>query len=531
MEEEKLDRYFKEQLAEHSIAPSEGLWDRIDQELGTADDSKGGALIWRQVALLSLAALLAISGLFWWRMDRLDGERAALQAQLEARDTRGGEEVRGLNDSEAEQTTKQVGVTGESSDETEAPGTEQPQRGEENGLQTWGNQGSTRLHDTQSTAIGSVTRTMHSDPQKASNNAVTARSINERPSQDSEASIQAESGRQQSSAHLGTNTLVVDGTDNKPHSALSTSSGELTMSISEDRQGAAPRYALDRLPPMGPGTMAGISHERGPSAGLTSPLLASTPHPKWSIGLSGLLHQNYRRIALKDAEDRPILNALDRAESPAQSYGLSGHVTRALGKRLSISLGLEYSSWRQDGNYRVEYSLVEDSNLTTLAGAVIDYQTDYLTSLGYNDVVMQGEISSFENLDLMSTGQSELLRIESQERITWLSIPLSFRYQTYLGRWGLQAQAGLGYEHIMSESTTLEISGELVDTEINRSGSSSNGMISGHAGLGLFYRLSDRVMIHTGPRYKSWLIPLYEDDVLRSFPYSRSMEAGIQVDL
>ncbi len=82
MEENNIDKYFKERLHEHAEVPSAGVWERIDAQLAGGKDVKAAGLHWRSVALLSLALLLLVSGLFYWRMDRLDRENSALEREL-----------------------------------------------------------------------------------------------------------------------------------------------------------------------------------------------------------------------------------------------------------------------------------------------------------------------------------------------------------------------------------------------------------------------------------------------------------------
>lgn len=254
--------------------------------------------------------------------------------------------------------------------------------------------------------------------------------------------------------------------------------------------------------------------------------------PRWSLGFTGYQNTTFRRISTQNTEGNTQRTQLNNAEKPGSSNGLRAYAAYALGKGWSISGGLEYSQWQEEGGFQFQYAFA-DSEIATSGGSIVaTIDSELTTSTGVSNVEL---LSSFDAGALPWSGfEGTSIRtadVRVEESITWLSAPLSLRYESRFNRLGVQGEAGFSYDHLISNSVLSEINSDFDQSRTSEPQYSRNEFISTHAAVGLHYWIRDGLKISAGPRFKSWLMPLYSDESIKTYPYSGALEMGIELKL
>jgi len=557
MEENNIDNYFKDRLDSHVESPSDDVWERLDAQLSGEKDNKASGTQWRTMALLSLGLLLLISGLFFWRMDRLDKENEALELALSEERLASEQTVDGSGENRALQNQDMedsyVVLDGESAivqyeNQHVTTGIEAQEK-ERRTIQDKSQSAPTDFEQqgkAAPVAIGSAANLGTSDrPDKRDKNTLadkkgTAGALGS-------ATLAGQTSSTKTPDITGARTTEPIGTFETSPLVIDANPTAI-QEEKKDAQGS--KGVLEQNPST---RMVSDSNESGPIEPITylpvelGSLFSHTSHhgidstwtpctgilfmtdSKWSVGLAAYQNKTFRRIRTQSPESKQLRNSLDRAEEASNSIGMRGYVGYRLGKRMSLTLGLDYSQWRQDGSYRVNYDLPDPGDIS-LNPEPSTFESELVTSTSTNDVVIQATYDPGVET-WVGFGSSNSVQVDRKEDITLLSIPLSLRYQTYLGRFGLQGGAGLAYDLILNSSSETTISGDFDSSSISNTTVQKDGFISAQAEVGLFYRFSERNKIHIGPRFKSWLVPLYENDGLRTYPYSNAIEVGIEIGL
>jgi hypothetical protein len=555
MKENNIDNYFKDRLDSHVESPSDDVWGRIDAQLSGAKGDNAGGAQWRTMALLSLGLLFILSGLFFWRMDRLDKENEALELALSEERFASEQTSDGLGEDGSIQDQVKTDSYSELIAESTIGQNVDQQVKEE--IEAQSEVQSTRKDGGYSAPY---------DPAVQDKTAPAARSTTAKQSaSDASSNTNDEQDKKESAGSMASTAVIgqISGSNSADEIGLKATESSLSIETEAFVVDATPKTAQEdekdvlesevileqdhsttnfselkelgileplKYIPIELGSLwSHKSHGGIDSTYTPSPRILFMTDSKWSIGLATYQNRTFRRIRTQNPESNQLRSSLDKSEQASNSIGMRGYLGYRLGKRMSLTLGLDYSQWRQDGSYRVNYELPipGDISINPLPST---FESELVTSTSTSDVTIQATFDpSVETW--VGFGTSSSVQVDRKEEITFLSVPLSLRYQTYLRRLGLQGGVGLAYDIILNSSSETTISGEFESSSIANTALQKEGYVSAHAEIGLFYRFSERNKIHIGPRFKSWLIPLYENEGLRTYPYSNAIEVGIEIGL
>lgn len=553
MEENNIDKYFKERLHEHAEAPSVDVWERIDAQLvGGKKDLKAAGLQWRSVAILSLGLLLLISGLFYWRMDRLDQENTDLARELTEQripavdpdDVHALESTQALEsehstphleESEVRMGADQRGTSSNSEAELESKSTHSDSSRQASDDLTKKNPQEKAIEGPVGLAVD--TQEAHGNTNEEQSDSETGTHTNALsppdPAMNNNASIIA------SELTNNSDQTIEDSTRERINStSLSTAQSENDLGADSEQKidlNTDELVLIEYIPiQISQFTIGDKEHIITP---YTTPYagIQFLQESKWSVGIAAYQNTTFRRIRTESSEDVQLRRDLDRVEKAVTSIGYRGYLGYRMGERTSLTLGLEYSQWQQEGLYRVSYEPGTVDAEIPFGPTDYSFASELVTSTSTNDVILEATFDPGTEpwVDGFGTASftNQSVNIERSEQITFLSIPLTFRHQTYLRRLGLQGGVGLAYDLILNSSRETHITGSFEDSRVSNTALQKDGFISAQAEVGLFYRFSERNKISIGPRFKSWLVPLYENDGLRTYPYSNAIEVGVEIGL
>lgn len=516
MEENSTDRFFRDTLQDHSISPSDSVWESLSERL---DESQMAGFFSRNakwLVLLLIFLSVGVGGLLVHRVYELEVQVGQLHQEIQEQDLSTESVTTSTSRGEAE---SNVGLTNEEDLSRSIAVQEAKTSGIGNESEEVETQAVTTIPDSEKGAIKERGIAIEFKEKELAE-------VNEGPHGNSE-----ESSERYEAKH--SDNYEVDVRDQKDtqsrlpeEETLTSTSGEAETETPFTSDISLEKLAL--LPP-------------GIEPVLTKELLIDTADirdaafraQKWWFGLSMGYNTTFRRLKStgRNAEGRAAL--LNDAERPGSTYGLNLHLAYQFSPHIRIRTGLEYAQWKQNGAYEM-FIQRGDGTVSDVTTGLSQWTFDSAleTSSGLDEVIFQGQSNPAETIFVTTASDSIVsIPVSVKETIDWLSLPLILEYQSSGERLGVFLGAGLSYDLLLRSRSDLSFQQEGLSSSVTPGAIEKSGYVSAILQAGLSYHLTDKIRLSLSPRYKSWLIPIYDSGALQSRPYSGSVMTGIEFQL
>jgi hypothetical protein len=297
--------------------------------------------------------------------------------------------------------------------------------------------------------------------------------------------------------------------------------------IAETKPGALPAAEQKTIPAPEPGTgaeavaAAGVPEDQKKSifeAVEEQEALAreAAPESKWTVGPT-LAPVYFDSFGNGSPIDQNFVNN-SKSGTVNMSYGLQ--VAYKVSRRISIRSGV----------HRVDYGYnTEDIGFTSSPGAgpsslirSISYSEDSRSLVVHSTAGGAQEPQQPEAVDILAPSPAR--QGQMVQEFGYLEIPVEMQYTLIDKKWGLHLIGGMSSLFLMNNSVSLESSGTI--TEIGESNTMNSLNFSTNLGLGVFYRLSQRLELNVQPMFKYQLNTFSQTE--GSFrPYSVGVYSGL----
>ncbi len=250
----------------------------------------------------------------------------------------------------------------------------------------------------------------------------------------------------------------------------------------------------------------------------------------WSIGVFADLRSTSLNISSAREGSSQLVDSLNSAEMASANFGGAISIGYHLKPKWRISSGLAFAKWCRTTKYPILFS-VSDAYEGTLATAdqTIPLEQNIISATGFQTVNVNAPSQTLINTQQIIPPDTSLAKqLEIEECYSLLQIPLLIEYHHSAGRFNFLPGAGVAYEYVLKRSTNVigSASQELDGTVMHQEASQKN-FLSFIATLHVEYQLTEHLSFRTGANYKAWLTPVYQSDLIQTYPRVVSVDAGI----
>ncbi len=513
MEENNLDKYFQEKLAGHTEEPPPAVWEGISSDL-----PKGG-FAWNKRYLLLLLLLIPIGGAAFLgiRLYDMDSRVAELENKIKTEKSESisetNENITKTSDQNAEKasTTNEKNVAGTSS--TKSREVEQTERES--------NQGKDLVENSEGGHSVQAASTVNRSSDLDGSNSKTDQSIEANSTLGLELNPRTSKGDAESILGMNGSTPI-EPTQGQPNSPENV---EVIPTTSRSHSSLA----------FNPTLLSSISPFSFVSPEFTirerEVDYFDEPGKDWYLFAYGMANYTHRRVVAQAEGAEAIPNQLDKVENGLITPGAGLQLSRELGKKFRLSIGMEYNQWIQEGSYsaQVVFSDVEVMINTATGSEQFDFGGSVESSFGstqYNST--SGENPFGIGFETLSPDADPVeFNIQARQQINYLSIPISLEYVYNLYPFTFTAGGGLSVNHILGSSMDYTLEDGSPDLEIAPMKKIEGTYLAFQAGVAVEYGISERMALRLNPSYRGWMTPIFENEEIRTLPFGVAVRAGL----
>jgi hypothetical protein len=267
---------------------------------------------------------------------------------------------------------------------------------------------------------------------------------------------------------------------------------------------------------------------------------ASVPSNHWTLGSEFAPLYSDRSIATDELSSDQMAG-MNNSEDGLLAYAGGINLAYKTSKRLSIQTGLYYSRYGQVKD-RVEsvnvYPAEQFDGLEEPAKAISIFNSTGIIAAeipqqdGYNRAIyntVEGEyLMMITNDNFISNPlftQSEPTDIIALQYFDYIEVPLHIRYKFLDRRLDCSLSGGIVTNFLVGNKVKLLQDGN--KTTLGKTEGITNINYVGSIGLGLDYPVSTVFSVRLEPRFRYYLNPIYETQMMSVRPYSLGIFAGI----
>ncbi len=527
MEEHNIDKFFQEKLNNHSATPSDKVWKGISEGLDKQQKKAGFFNVSRLGLILILLLFAGSTGYLMYRVQKLD--KAVKLTSNE------------LNESKKSTLPELTPVV--ASDSLNKSEERKEVSGNRSGTES--NRGESHAHPSLSTSDFDKSSHMDVSPenteraqnksanQSAMSLAGNGRREKDKPDHEAKAEINLPTRphidttvnlSNMSNDHTGSNPAYMVNQTHKYSTENAGLKGETAITPYEgfDHLDIKPMDALGiTLSYFGP----------DPDFPDQTPDYYTMPTHKFTLGAYGIVSSNYRRVTARNESDE-LVSLLNNAEKTAVNQGGGFSLHYDLSNHWRIGIGIEYRTRVQEGSYPVvlEFENVEFTNASPNSELGWAYAENLESSFGNADFEIMDYGYPYGAIGLSTPPAEYLTQVSMNRTQQVFHMPIGAEYGLNAGSWRFLTGAGLAWDRVLSDRTVLSAT-EFENISFSAPPTTVGNYFSYHIGLAVEYSLTERISIRINPRYESWLTPVFQNDNLRTLPYSLSMAAGIGIRL
>ncbi len=254
------------------------------------------------------------------------------------------------------------------------------------------------------------------------------------------------------------------------------------------------------------------------------------PLSGWVVGAFADIRSTSLRINNGREGSAQLVDSLLGAEMASANAGVGITFGYHFTPKWRVTSGIGYATWCRTTKYPVRFT-VADAFEGTVASSdqIIPLEQDVQSATGIQTISVNAPaqvlINNTQTIP-QDASLSEQLAIE--ECYSLLQIPLFIEYRHSRGRIGFLPGAGLSYEHVLKRSTALVgASAYALEGSIVQADAARKNFLSLTASLHVEYSITEHLHLRAGGNYKSWITPVYESELIKTFPRLISIDAGI----
>jgi hypothetical protein len=254
------------------------------------------------------------------------------------------------------------------------------------------------------------------------------------------------------------------------------------------------------------------------------------PRQGWFVGAFADVRSTSLRINRGQEGSNQLVDSLASAESASVNMGTGITFGYNLSPKWRISSGFAFAKWCRTTRYPVLFSVSDAlEGLSVGADVSIPLAQNVNSATGIQTIIVNApstDLAEVTSNIAPNASLSRLLAIE--ECYDLIQLPFMIEYQHYTGRLAFLPGAGLTYEHALRRSTRLltdgnqPLEGTAMHTETAR-----RHFLSFVASLHLEYMVTSHFSVRAGTNYKTWITPLYQSDLIKTYPRLISLDAGV----
>lgn len=258
---------------------------------------------------------------------------------------------------------------------------------------------------------------------------------------------------------------------------------------------------------------------------------AGTGHKtRWVLGAFSDVRSTSLKINQAQQGSGELADALSAAEIASANVGGGITFGYQLSQNWRITSGMAFAKWCRITKYPVTFSVSEDYlGFPTGADVSIPLEQTFISATGPQNVEVNVPSSVLLGISTnipANINISQQLALEECHQL--LQVPLLIEYQYKAGRLSYLPGAGLAYEHILKRSTQLldasepPYPGSVMPSEAYR-----RHFLSFMASIHAEFMVTTQLSLRAGVNYKKWITPLYQSDLIKTYPRLISIDAGI----
>lgn len=511
MEENNLDKYFQEKLAGHTEEPPPAVWEGISSEL-----PKGG-FAWNKRYLLLLLLLISIGGAAFlgMRLYDMDSRVAELENKIKTEKSESTSETQEKSTRTSDQNAEKASTTNEKN--VAGTASEESREVEQNAP----NQGKDFVKNSEGEHLAKAASTVNRSSDFDGSIPKTDQAAKASSTFESELNTGTSKGDSESMLGMNGPTLF--------ETPLGESNSPENVEVIPTTAGSHSSLAYN------PTLLSSIS-----PFSLVNPEFTGRerevdyfdePGKDWYLFAYGMANYTHRRVVAQAEGAEAIPNQLDKVENGLITPGAGLQLSRELGKKFRLSIGMEYNQWIQEGSYsaQVVFSDVEVLINTATGSEQFDFGGSVESSFGstqYNST--SGENPFGIGFETLSPDADPVeFNIQARQQINYLSIPISLEYVYNLYPFTFTAGGGLSVNHILGSSMDYTLEDGSPDLEIAPMKKIEGTYLAFQAGVAVEYGISERMSLRLNPSYRGWMTPIFENEQIRTLPFGVAIKGGI----
>jgi hypothetical protein len=213
-----------------------------------------------------------------------------------------------------------------------------------------------------------------------------------------------------------------------------------------------------------------------------------------------------------------------------QSYLMVG---RVLNRHWALESGLQYSAVRLTSQHKATIRFRADQEQYDVENEeyVSRFEQTLQSTFGAADL----RFDLTRNPDQSIPDKTKIkVKLQTDERVTYLRMPLSALFTVGRNRWSASASAGLGMNvqvgyqmHVDSASADLVTLKNLSTQSAKRAAGMAGFYTDIHTGLALGYHLFSQWTVQAGAEYRYGFQPMYNNGTYFSYPVSLGIRLGV----
>jgi hypothetical protein len=250
---------------------------------------------------------------------------------------------------------------------------------------------------------------------------------------------------------------------------------------------------------------------------------------RWSAGIMGAPGFSYRSLSMGNpgSFSKSLYNDI---ESGILSFSGRLMLSYRITERLSVQTGIDLVKMGQsiENIYLLSHSSYLD--IITPESSAVSNSLGEISTTG-SDVLLSGRRLYTEDKTgtIPATGYQPLSMDTGRSRVVqelqYIHTPLVFRYLILSGKFDLLASGGIGAGFLADNRVSYRSGDESI--MIGRTGNVKNFGISGIAGIGIEYKLPNKMTVILEPRFTHFITPANNGAQHNFRPYSFSFYSGI----
>lgn len=236
---------------------------------------------------------------------------------------------------------------------------------------------------------------------------------------------------------------------------------------------------------------------------------------QWTASVYGGTHYIWKEI---EAAPGPWLNRRNNEEKGVLLPSLGGSLS-ASKKNVSLSVGIEYSSWGEKVNYSpvsLQSQLIQIGNWQTYMYTITDTDTAYIQG---NQYFLQNQIQRTDSNYISVTDtvvkeayDASVAAANGTNHFWYVEIPVELSLKHSFGKFGLGASAGVAPAWLVSKKGNY-LKQDLKGAEsVSEAGSYNSMIVNGRVSVDFYYQFFPRLNVVIRPQLRGNLQSVFDSN-------------------